>query len=102
MTLYRVGTSQGPVPRRWGRRARWWADRFACRVQGHTWGAWRIDDYDGPGLQVGEDPEDWMPWCSRESRDGEYGDRRCERCRAGEQRWPLGQDAPSRLPVRER
>lgn len=62
--------------------------RARCTLAGHPWGPWRIDDMEGPGEHLGEGA--FMPYCSRESREGEFGQRVCGRaCGAVETRWPL-------------
>lgn len=77
-------------------RKRWVRPRLSQLVQqarclwwDHQWTPWRIDDYDGPGEQVGEGPDEWMPLLSRESQPGEWGIRSCTRdCGAVQIRHP--------------
>lgn len=61
-----------------------------CSVRGHDWSSWSIDDMDGPGEYMTDDPDSFMPYCSRDSRPGEFGSRVCRRCSAIETRWPAG------------
>jgi hypothetical protein len=52
---------------------------------------------DGPGEDIlGENGEllDFMPYLSRDSRDGEFGTRVCRRCSKTESRWPLTYERP--------
>jgi hypothetical protein len=78
-----IGRSSGRLWRRWRRHA--WR-RLVCWARGHKWGEWMID-MDGPGEWL--DERSFMPYCSRESRPGEYGLRVCERrCGTSEARWP--------------
>lgn len=58
-----------------------------CWWTGHRWSEWRIDDYDGPGEEL--DGGGFMPYLSRESRDGEFGMRSCYDCRLMETRRPV-------------
>ena len=66
--------------------------RVLCWLFGHCWSSWSVDDYDGPGEEL--DGSGFMPFCRRESRPDEYGERCCERyCGTHERRFPVF-DAP--------
>jgi hypothetical protein len=80
---YLIGRSARYI-RRWVRpRLREVGRRARCHLQGHEWSEWSLDDYDGPSV-------DGMPLFSRDSEDGEYGDRICHRyCGTHERRWPM-------------
>jgi hypothetical protein len=69
----------------------------ACLLIGHDWGDWQTDDYDGPGEFMDDDPDSFMPYCSRKARPGEFAIRGCSCCGITERRWPLAlldADAP--------
>lgn len=69
-----------------------WA-RLVCLLRGHDFSPWQIDDIDGPGEHM--EGGGFMPYCSRESRPGEFGIRVCRRhCGTSERRWPEA-DAPA-------
>jgi hypothetical protein len=69
-----------------------------CKLGGHPWRSWNIDDMEGPGEPImdGDEEVAFMPYCSRISRPGEFGTRSCRRCGACEMRWPVA-DAPPRF-----
>lgn len=71
-----IKRSSGRIYRRWWRHA--WA-RLRCRLFGHDWSEWLIDDMDGPGEYIDGDPDAFMPYTSRPSRPGEWGMRSCQR-----------------------
>lgn len=84
---YRVTTGPRPTPRRLWPRLVLRARAAVCAVREHDWGPFRTDDYDGPSVEIGNG--DMMPLCSRESRPGEWGIRRCRRCRVSQMRSPV-------------
>lgn len=95
---YLIGRSTGWI-KRWVRpRLHEARARLYCAVSGHRWSPWSLDDYDGPSI-------DGMPLCSRDSEDGEYGDRLCRRhCGTHERRWPMSDlaEAPDLGYLRDR
>lgn len=79
----------GMRTRRVSFRGRWQQlrTRLRCWRQGHDWTPWTIDDMDGPGEHI--EGGGFMPYCSRDSRPGEFGIRSCRNsCGNVESRWP--------------
>lgn len=95
MTLPKLRVEDGMIIGRqngmlWRSHRRHLIARLRCLLVGHDFSSWWTDDYEGPGEVLDPDePDSFMPYCSRPSRPDEYGHRSCRnRCGTMEQRWP--------------